>query len=110
MTISTHVLDVSLGKPGGDIEVVLEYKADGGWQELARERTNSDGRTPKMGDGTIKNGVYQLRYDTEAYWKKRNIQGFFPSVTVSFEIVDSDQHYHVPVLLSPYSYSAYRGS
>lgn len=111
--ISTHVLDISTGKPGGDIEVSLEYQTGGGWKELAKGRTNSDGRTANMGhddSGSLKPGNYQLRFDTGAYWKKRNVSGFFPSVTITFEVTDAAEHFHVPLLLSPFSFSTYRGS
>lgn len=110
--ISTHILDISIGKPGSDVEVTLEYQTDAGWKQLAKTRTNSDGRAADIGvdGGSLKTGIYQLRFDTGQYWKKRNISGFFPHVVLAFEVTDSNEHYHVPLLLSPYSYSTYRGS
>lgn len=110
--ISTHILDISIGKPGAEVEVTLEFLTGSQWDELGKSRTNSDGRAAGFGlpEGSMQTGVYQLRFDTGAYWKKRGVAGFFPHVTLAFEVTDSKEHYHVPLLLSPFSYSTYRGS
>jgi 5-hydroxyisourate hydrolase len=110
--ISTHVLDVSIGKPGVDIEVTLEFLTASGWQELARDRTNSDGRATNLGAGgaSLETGIYRLSFDTKSYLKSQNRTGFFPHVSIAFEVVNTEEHYHVPLLLSPFGYSTYRGS
>ncbi len=110
--ISTHVLDVSIGKPGIDIEVTLEILTESGWQEVARDRTNSDGRASNLGatGATLQVGIYRFSFDTKSYFKSANKVGFFPHVSIAFEVMNADEHYHVPVLLSPFGYSTYRGS
>jgi 5-hydroxyisourate hydrolase len=107
--ITTHVLDLSRGKPADGIEVILHAREDGNWKELARAKTNSDGRVEDLLPPTAEPpaGAYRLVFETEAYFKGR---GFYPSVTIEFHVRDSAQHYHVPLLLSPYGYSTYRGS
>jgi 5-hydroxyisourate hydrolase len=110
--ISTHVLDITTGKPGDGIEVLLQYQTTSGWKELGRELTSNDGRATNLGVNceTLKPGIYQLHFGTEAYWKRKKISSFFPFVVISFEVTESSAHYHVPLLLSPFGYSTYRGS
>ncbi len=110
--LTTHVLDVAKGLPAESISVVLEYFADGIWEELARGITNKDGRiTDLLPDTTaLQTGTYRLNFDTATYFQKCGIEGFYPNVPVIFEIRDTAQHYHVPLLLSPFAYSTYRGS
>ena len=108
--ITTHVLDTALGKPAAGIPVSLHLQLDGTWRELARGLTNQDGRiTDLLQDPKLKPGKYRLTFDTAAYLGTTG-KPFFPEVEVVFEIRDPDQHYHVPLLLSPYGYSTYRGS
>lgn len=110
--ITTHVLDVAKGHPAEGITVVLEYFADGSWHELARGITDKDGRvTDLLPDTTaLKTGTYRLNFDTETYFHRCGVEGFYPSVPVIIEIRDTTQHYHVPLLLSPFGYYTYRGS
>lgn len=110
--ITTHILDTSIGKPAQGISIVLEQSiANGQWEELSKGKTNSDGRLPGLlADGVILNpGVYRLVFDTASYFKVTNTKGFYPKVTIEFEVTDAS-HYHVPLLLNPYGYSTYRGS
>jgi 5-hydroxyisourate hydrolase len=112
-TISTHVLDTSLGKPAGSVSVSLSMRqADGSWKTLAHGATDADGRwRPSAAiEFSITPGNYRLMFDTAAYFHARNTEGFYPSVDITFTIRDAAEHHHVPVLLSPYSYSTYRGS
>ncbi|GHF13886.1 5-hydroxyisourate hydrolase [Amycolatopsis deserti] len=102
--VTTHVLDTAAGRPAAGIAVRLE-SADGA--EIARGRTDDDGRVRDLGPDEVDPGVYRLVFDTGAYLGP---DAFFPEVTVSFRITDGTQHHHVPVLLSPFSYSTYRGS
>ena len=110
--ITTHVLDTSRGCPAQGITAVLEFKTAEGWKELARGLTNADGRildlVPK--GKKIDPGVYRLTFETKPYLEGHQIAGFYPYVPIVFEVRDSEQHYHVPLLLSPFGYSTYRGS
>ncbi|MEK6374305.1 MAG: hydroxyisourate hydrolase [Acidobacteriota bacterium] len=98
--ITTHVLDTSRGRPGAGIEVQL-WRGD----ELCREtRTDADGRA-RLAD-TIEAGTYRVVFKIGEYFE----DGFFPEVAITFEVRDASQHYHVPLLVSPFGYSTYRGS
>ncbi len=112
MSISTHVLDLVTGKPGDDIEVKLEYQTNSGWSKLASGRTNSDGRIVDLSasKGALHAGVYQLTFDTKPYFKRTERAGFYPHISIAFEVIDERAHYHVPILLGPYGYTTYRGS
>ena len=109
--ITTHVLDTSLGRPGAEIAVELERVDGSVWHLVGGGVTDSDGRlrtlTPQ---GPVQPGTYRIRFQTGAYFSAHKTQGFFPVVEIQFTVVDGAQHYHVPLLLSPYSFSTYRGS
>ena|SRR3954447_2837303 len=106
-TLSTHVLDTSLGRPAAGITVVLE-SVDG--QPLGDGITDGDGRIGGIGPERMEEGDYRLRFASGGYFAARGVEGFYPEVVVVFTIADADQHYHVPVLLNPFGYSTYRGS
>lgn len=106
MSLSTHVLDATSGRPAAGVAVVL---TDAGGAVLTEATTNDDGRVPSLGDDLVP-GVYRLRFDTATYFASQSVTGFYPEVVIAFEITDPGSHYHVPVLLSPYAYSTYRGS
>ena len=110
--ITTHVLDTARGRPAAGVPVTLEVEAAGGWILLGKGTTNADGRISDLipDDTTIEAGVYRLIFDTSTYFAGNNIQSFYPQVTVVFKIENPGQHYHVPLLLSPFGYSTYRGS
>jgi 5-hydroxyisourate hydrolase len=110
--ITTHVLDTSLGRPAAGVPVALHARNSAGdWRELGRGSTDNDGRLRTlMGDVPLAEGVYRLTFDTTSYFGNRKISTFYPSVTVEFEVRDAASHYHVPLLLSPFGYSTYRGS
>lgn len=109
--ITTHVLDTSLGRPAAGVPVVLEAEAaKGDWSELCRGATGQDGRLAlALPAGYRVKGAYRLTFDTAAYFRSRNIPVFYPQVAVVFAASDGE-HYHIPLLLSPYGYSTYRGS
>lgn len=109
--ITTHVLDTSLGKPAKGIEIRLQRPVGTNqWDDICKGITNDDGRIPNFMDNiSIEPGVYRMYFETEAYFHKNNIKGFYPFVPVVFEITDQE-HYHIPLLLNPFGYSTYRGS
>jgi 5-hydroxyisourate hydrolase len=104
--ITTHVLDTARGCPAAGVAVALERSDGDGWQVLAREPTDGDGRCRSLFTEVPSRGRYRLRFDTGAYMPG----GFYPEVTVAFEVDGEQPHYHVPLLLSPFGYSTYRGS
>jgi 5-hydroxyisourate hydrolase len=111
--ITTHILDTSTGKPAAGVSVVLELKDEStGWRTIAEGTTNIDGRiSDLLSDGeAFAAGDYRLTFETDTYYQDHNVDCFFPDVTISFVIKDPHQHYHVPLLLSPFGYSTYRGS
>jgi 5-hydroxyisourate hydrolase len=111
--ITTHVLDVSRGRPAGGLTVILEASGgNGAWREVGRGATNNDGRVMDLlpQGAAFAAGVYRLTFDTAAYFKAVGVAGFYPQVTISFEIKNPGEHYHVPLLLSPFGYSTYRGN
>jgi 5-hydroxyisourate hydrolase len=106
MSISTHVLDAATGRPAAGVPVTL---LDADATVLDRVVTDADGRVGGLG-GESAPGVYRLRFDTGAYFRERGVATFYPEVSITFEITDAAAKYHVPLLLSPYAYSTYRGS
>ncbi len=111
--ISTHILDMSVGKPAEGVLVKLERNAPGsGWTLLAEAVTDASGRVGQLvpANDHLRIGVYRLWFDVEAYFAGRQENTFFPEVSLHFEIRDEMSHYHVPLLLSPYGYTTYRGS
>ena len=111
--ITTHILDVSLGKPGSGVPVTLEYFGDGNaWLRLGSAVSDSDGRVRDLvsTDTKLAVGNYRLTFNTALYFAAQKKQGFYPEVTVTFVIDDASQNYHVPLLISPFGYSTYRGS
>lgn len=105
MSLSTHVLDTALGRPAEGVTVRLEHNL----QLLGMYRTDADGRVGSF-DELPGPGAYTLTFDTGAYHAATGQQGFFPEVAVAFTVTDTTQHHHVPLLLSPFAYSTYRGS
>ena len=104
-SITTHVLDTARGRPAQGIPVRLE-----GNGVEAEAVTDEDGRCRELGPDEIAAGTYQLVFGTASYFESTGQQGFFPEVIITFTIDDATQHYHVPLLISPYAYSTYRGS
>ena len=111
-SITTHVLDTSRGKPASSVAVTLELQSDQGWQVLGQGTTDADGRLKSLlpDDFAFAAGVYRLTFATGAYFAAQNGESFYPQVSISFIVHDATQHYHVPLLLSPFGYSTYRGS
>lgn len=110
-TISTHVLDTARGVPAEGMPIKLERQTADGWQVLSEQVTNHDGRVGALvPEGRIDLGVHRMTFGTAAYHATLGVKGFYPHVEVLFEILASDEHYHVPLLISPFGYSTYRGS
>jgi 5-hydroxyisourate hydrolase len=110
--ITTHVLDISIGRPAAGVPVILEIeKAGGGWKELNRGVTDGNGRLGELAvPGSLKEATYRLTFDTRAYFEARKVETLYPQVGIVFEVRRASEHYHIPLLLSPYGYSTYRGS
>lgn len=110
-TLTTHVLDTSLGRPAAGIAVVLERQQGSEFIEISTATTNDDGRAPELlATGGLLAGVYRLRFATAAYFARDERPCFYPEVAISFEVTRPTEHHHVPLLLSPFGYSTYRGS
>ena len=113
MTLSTHVLDATTGRPAAGVRVRLDRGGDVGWVPASQGQTDADGRLRLSGDGSVADfepGVYRITFGTGAYFQARGAASFCPEVTSTFEMTERDGHYHVPLLLSPFAYSTYRGS
>ena len=110
--ITTHVLDTAAGRPGRGIAIELERQGDqGAWLPVGAGATDDDGRLRTLTPaGPVPPGTYRIRFQTGAYFAAQGVAGFFPVVEVQFAIADGAQHYHVPLLLSPFGFSTYRGS
>ena len=110
--ITTHVLDTARGRPAQGVPVTLEIEAANGWELVGKGTTNADGRISDLvsAEVTIAPGVYRLTFDTGKYFAQHQSDSFYPQVIIVFRLADAAQHYHVPLLLSPFGYSTYRGS
>jgi 5-hydroxyisourate hydrolase len=110
--ISTHILDVTHGKPASEVPVRLEWQeSPGHWRALKSERTDQDGRCGQLLPGTeLAAGLYRLVFDTASYFSRLKVAGLYPVVEVTFEVRDGESQFHIPLLLSANGYTTYRGS
>lgn len=109
-TLSTHVLDAALGRPAAGMPVRLESRSpDAGWTWVGEGLTDADGRLAELAPAGLAPGTHRLTFDTGTYHRATGQDGFYPEVGVVF-VVEEERHHHVPLLLSPYAYSTYRGS
>ena len=110
--ITTHVLDTTRGLPAQNLPITLFAQTNQGWHELASGITNTDGRIAGLlaDDVVLAAGVYRMHFATKAYFDANNEQGFYPYVDIVFELDNSGRHYHIPLLLTAFGYSTYRGS
>jgi 5-hydroxyisourate hydrolase len=110
--ITTHALDTSAGRPAAGLKVRLEVERDGAWRTVGEAVTGADGRAREFSPPTtrLEAGSYRLVFDTAAYFASRGVESFYPVVAVTFAVRNPEEHYHVPLLLSPFGYSTYRGS
>ncbi len=108
--VTTHILDTAAGTPAAGVAVEL-YARDGeAWSKIATGKTDADGRVKDLGPERIPSGDYRLHFATGAYFAGINTDTFFPEVVLTFTVAQSEAHYHVPLLLSPFAYSTYRGN
>ena len=108
--ITTHVLDTATGRPAAGMSVILEVRYGTEWTPVARGTTDARGRLDTLTHGhPLVAGTYRLTFDTRSYDRARGLDGFFPEVQIAFEVRDPAEPYHVPLLLSPFGFSAYRG-
>jgi len=112
MTISTHVLDTSLGRPAAGVPVRLQRRDGSTWTDVAEQTTNDDGRVAALlpPDATFGPGTFRVTFDVGSYFARQGVKAFYLTVVIEFVVSDAAQHYHVPLLLNPYGYSTYRGS
>ncbi|POH74362.1 hydroxyisourate hydrolase [Arthrobacter glacialis] len=108
--ITTHVLDTALGRPAEGVAVELDGHTGGQWVLLASGITDAQGRVKDLGPERLESGNYRLRFNTGAYFGGLNTESFFPEVSLTFTLDHAEEHYHVPLLLSPFAFSTYRGS
>ncbi|HUF07956.1 MAG TPA: hydroxyisourate hydrolase [Rhodothermales bacterium] len=106
--ITTHVLDTSTGRPAAGVPIRLERLVGGSWEVLSDGVTNEDGRVSDLVSHEIEQGIYRLTFDLAAYFGEQ--EHFYPVVRIEFRVGQDGRHYHVPLLLSPFGYSTYRGS
>nr|WP_019364685.1 hydroxyisourate hydrolase [Pseudomonas luteola] len=110
--LSVHVLNLETGVPSSGVNVTLERHIGETWQPLAQGTTNEQGRIAELYPSStpLQKGEYRVVFKTGDYYKKTGHETFFPEIPVIFEVKQTDQHYHIPLLLSPYGFSTYRGS
>ena len=112
MSISTHILDTSKGRPAIHVAVELDRLHDGEWVTLNAETTDNDGRIQHLlpEDEPMFPGVYCARFATGVYYEREALKGLYPYVEITFVVAEDQHHYHIPLLLTANSYSTYRGS
>lgn len=108
--VTTHILDTSIGRPAPGVAVALEARDGDGWVGIGTGFTDADGRVKELGPDRLESGTYRLRFDTGTYFAGIDTDTFFPEVVLTFLVDAEQEHYHVPLLLSPFAYSTYRGS
>jgi len=109
MTLSSHVLDTVRGVPARGVSIRWERRSDGEWEPVAEALTDHDGRVSGW-EAPTTTGVHRLVFGSGAYFAAQGSTTFYPEVVVVFEVTDADAHHHVPLLLSRFGYSTYRGS
>lgn len=112
MGISTHILDTSIGRPAAGVAVTLEERRGPEWVAIGSAESDSDGRVRSLvpAGREIEPGTHRLRFDVREYFARTARPAFFPSIEIAFVVEDAAERIHVPLLLSPFGYSTYRGS
>ncbi len=109
-TLSTHVLDATTGRPARNVPLTLDRRGGDSWHPVGDGVTDDDGRCHGVAPDGLTTGVYRLVFDTGAYFSAAGGTGFYPEVVIVFAVTEPERHHHVPLLLSPFAYSTYRGS
>jgi 5-hydroxyisourate hydrolase len=111
VSISTHVLDTMRGTPAAGLDVELSRREpNGNWKSIGEAVTDSDGRVREFGEDDLEPGEYRLEFATQPYFDRSGLSAFYPQVTVVFNLEDPSENLHVPLLLSPFGYTTYRGT
>src|SRR5260370_1184648 len=110
--VTTHVLDTSRGRPAIGVEVILQIRSGQEWKQLGAGLTDANGRcnTLLAGESQIEPGMYRLLFNIGRYFHAQHVETFYAEIPVVFEVPHPETHYHIPLLISPYGYSTYRGS
>jgi len=110
--ISTHILDLALGKPAAGVMVRLEkHESAANWRLISAAQTDQDGRCPQLlADTTLTAGCYRLHFDTAPYFAAHKIETLYPFVEITFQVRAADSHFHIPLLLNANGYTTYRGT
>jgi 5-hydroxyisourate hydrolase len=109
--ITTHVLDTSRGRPAVGFQVGLQVKSGDTWKTLGAGLTDANGRCVGLLGGTsLDKGTYRLLFNAGAYYRELHVETFYSEIAIVFEVTHPETHYHVPLLISPFGYSTYRGS
>ena len=108
--VTTHILDLGRGEPASGVVVKLARKSGaGGWSNIGAATTDGDGRAEGFSPESLDEDTYRLTFETESYFQSLGVESFYPQVEVIFRVTDPTQHYHVPLLLSAFGYTTYRG-
>jgi 5-hydroxyisourate hydrolase len=110
MSLSSHVLDGTRGRPAVGVSVRWDQLVGDEWKQVASAVTDEDGRVTDWGGASPDRGIHRVVFGSGDYFAARQVETFYPEVAVVFEVTDPEQHHHVPLLLSPFAYSTYRGS
>jgi 5-hydroxyisourate hydrolase len=110
VTLSTHALDIARGLPAAGIDVTLSRVENEVRTQIARAHTDAGGRVAAPFGGELAAGWYELTFACDAYFAQRSVAAFYGDITVRFRVEAAQEHYHVPLLLSPWGYSTYRGN
>ena len=109
--ITTHVLDISRGRPAVGFQVGLQIKSGDTWKTLGAALTDANGRcTGLLGNAALEAGTYRLLFNAGDYYRELHLDTFYSEISIVFEVSHPEMHYHVPLLVSPFGYSTYRGS
>ncbi len=111
MSMSTHVLDTMRGAPAAGVTVTLSRReAGGGWTAVGTAETDADGRVRSLAPDGLDPGEYRVEFETRAYFERSGLTAFYPEVSVVFNLDDSAEHLHIPLLLSQFGYTTYKGT
>ncbi|HSP10733.1 MAG TPA: hydroxyisourate hydrolase [Candidatus Dormibacteraeota bacterium] len=111
MSISTHVLDTMRGTPAAGLEVTLSRREpDGDWKPVGEAVTDADGQARELTEDDLEAGEYRLEFATRPYFERSGLSAFYPQVWVVFSLEDATGHVHIPLLLSPFGYTTYKGT